>query len=146
MKISNRRKARKLALQAIYQWQLNPESVATIEAQYLTEANAKKIDLEYFSALLRGVIINVAAIDEAMSQAVDRKINELNPIELAALRLAIFELLFHLEVPVKVVINESLEIVKTFGSVDGYKYVNGVLDKLAQGIRKEELKGRGENK
>lgn len=140
MKPSNRRRARKIALQAIYQWQLNAEPTSNIEAQFLAEANANKIDLEYFSDLLRGVIKNSAAIDEQITPFLDRKITELNPVELAVLRLASYELMFHLEVPYKVVINEALELAKTFGSVEGHKYVNGVLDKVARTIRSTEMK------
>lgn len=140
MKISNRRRARKLALQAIYQWQMNPETVSSIEAQFLVDANPKKIDLEYFSELLKGTISNVSLIDEHIKPALDREFKDLNPIELACLRLAVYELIFHLEVPYKVVINEALELTKLFGSVEGHVYVNGVLDKMARVIREHETK------
>jgi transcription antitermination protein NusB len=138
MKTSNRRKARKLALQAIYHWQLNNEPTNVIEAQYLAEANPKKIELEYFSDIVRGVVKNVATIDQLFVPFLDRKIGDLNPVELAILRLAIYELQYHIEVPYKVVINEALELAKLFGSKEGHKYVNGILDKVAKGLRKNE--------
>lgn len=142
MNLSQRRKARKLALQALYQWQLNPEPASAIEAQFLADANPKKIDLPYFSDLLRGVLLHAAEIDEGMEPALDRKINELNPVELAVLRMAIYEFLYHLEIPYKVVINEAVDLTKLFGSTDGHKYVNGVLDKVAMQVRATEFKAR----
>lgn len=140
MKTSNRRKARKLALQALYQWQLNAEPGNVIEAQYLAEANPKKIDTEYFSDIFRGTMKEVTRIDTELAPFLDRKISELNPIELAVLRIATYELLHHLEIPYKVIINEAIELTKTFGSVEGYKYVNGVVDKLAVKLRPAEIK------
>lgn len=140
MKSSNRRKARSLALQAIYQWQFTSDPVSAIEAHFIPEINPKKTDQEYFRDLLRGVIANATAIDEKVSPFLDRKISELNPVELAVLRLAIYELLYRLDVPYKVVINEALELTKIYGSVEGHKYVNGVLDKAAQQFRKAEAK------
>jgi len=139
MKISNRKRARKLALQAAYQWQMNPEPASFIAAQFLAEVNAKKVDAEYFSVLLTGIIQNMQAVDAEISPFLDRKISELNPVELAVLRLATYELVYQLEVPGKVVINEALELAKAFGSVEGHKYVNGVLDKIAQKVRSKEL-------
>lgn len=139
MNLSQRRKARKLAVQALYQWQLNPEPASEIEAQFLADANPKKIDLPYFSEVVRGVLLHAASIDEVMEPALDRKINELNPVELAVLRLAIYEFLYHLEIPYKVIINEALDLAKIFGSVEGHKYVNGVLDKVAQHVRTIEF-------
>jgi transcription antitermination protein NusB len=138
MKRFARQKARKLALQAIFQWQFTADAASYIAAQFLDEANVKKIDIAYFSELLKGVIANVTLIDEKITPALDRKITELTPVELAVLRIATFELLNRSDVPYKVVINEALELTKTFGSTDGFKYVNGVLDKLAKTLRSNE--------
>lgn len=132
MKPHARHKARALALQAIFQWQFAANSVSDVKAQYIAEANPKKVDIEYFSDLLCNTIKNIVAIDAVMTPVLDRKIKELNQVECAVLRLAVYELLYRLDVPRKVVINEALELEKKFGTVDGYKYVNGVLDKIAK--------------
>ncbi|MEI8055570.1 MAG: transcription antitermination factor NusB [bacterium] len=132
MKPHARHKARALALQAIFQWQFAANSISDVEAQYLAELNPKKADSEYFIDLLRNTIKNVEAIDAVITPVLDRKIKELNQVECAVLRLAVYELLYRLDVPYKVVINEALELEKKFGTIDGYKYVNGVLDKIAK--------------
>jgi transcription antitermination protein NusB len=135
-----RHRARKLAIQAIYQWQMNQEPVENIAAQFLAEANPKKIDLEYFTQLLREVTQHVAELDAKMMSFLDRGLDDLDMVELAVLRLAIYELAHHPEVPYKVVINEALELTKAFGSVDGFKYVNGILDRIAHQLRHSEIK------
>ena len=136
MKPQARRKARSLALQAIYQWQLVADDIVNIKMQFVDKINSKKVDAEYFNDLLDGVIKNVGAIDEVIMPLLDRKIRDLDAVELAVLRLATYELMMRLDVPYKVVINEALELTKNFGSIEGYKYVNGVLDKIARGSRK----------
>ncbi|CAL7961771.1 transcription antitermination protein NusB [Gammaproteobacteria bacterium] len=135
MKPHARHKARALALQAIFQWQYAANSVGDVETQYLAELNPKKVDAEYFSDLLRSTIKNIEAIDAIITPALDRKMKELNQVECAVLRLAVYELLYRLDVPYKVIINEALELEKKFGTVEGYKYVNGVLDKIAHSSR-----------
>jgi len=130
MKPSSRRRARKLALQAIYQWQLADTAGNDLQQQFLAEANAKKIDIDYCRDLIKIVIENCATIDEKIIPFLDRKITELNPVELAVLRLAVGELLYRKDVPYKVVIDEALELTKIFGSIAGFKYVNAVLDKV----------------
>lgn len=139
MKPAARHKARCLALQAIYQWEINHDSLASLQQQFLSNFNPNKIDKEYFLSLIQGVIENPEKIDAKMLPFLDRKIQELNKIELAILRLAIFELKDRPDVPYKVVINEALQLAKSYGSEDGYKYVNGILDKVAQKIRKNEI-------
>lgn len=134
MKPSARRRARKLAVQAIYQWQLADTTLSDLVKQFLVEVNVKKVDVDYFRELLAVVLKHVDAIDAAFTPALDRKITELNPVELAILRLAVGELMFEKDVPYKVVINEALELTKTFGSTDGFKYVNAVLDKTGKEI------------
>ena len=134
-----RRRARSLALQAIYQWQFNHEPMSNLEAQFLEEANPKKIDVEFFSDVVRGTITNLAAIDKALEGVLDRKLESLDQVELAVLRIACYELLFRIDVPYKVVINEALELTKLFGSIEGFKYVNGVLDKIAISTRSPEM-------
>ena len=129
-----RRKARRLALQAIYQWQHNPSE--NIESQFRKECNLKKIDVEYFSELVNGVINNTAKLDEQMLPFLDRPIKKINPVELAILRIAIYELIYRPDVPYKVIINEALEAAKVFGAEQGFKYINGILDKVVKKTRK----------
>ncbi len=136
MKPSNRRKARSLALQALYQWQLTADHPEDIGKQFATKLNPKKVDGDYFYDLLNGVINNVYTLDHNIAPLLDRKISALDLVELAILRLASYELIFRIDVPYKVIINESLELAKDFGSITGYKYINGVLDNLAKDVRK----------
>ncbi len=136
MNFYKRHQARKLALQAIYEWQISGNDPAYIESRVLEDCKLKKIDVEYFRELVRGVTVgSISEIDKHMLPYLDRKITELNPTELAVMRLAIYELVNCLDVPYKVIINEALELTKKFGAVEGYKYVNGVLDKVAKDIR-----------
>ena len=107
MKPQARRKARSLALQAIYQWQLVADDIVNIKMQFVDKINSKKVDAEYFNDLLDGVIKNVGAIDEVITPFLDRKIKDLDAVELAVLRLATYELMMRLDVPHKVVINEA---------------------------------------
>ena len=137
MKPKARHKARFLALQAIYQWQFTTEGEAGIKEQFLEKLNSKKVDVEYFYDLLEGVLKNVAVIDEAIVPLLDRKLKDLDKVELAVLRLATYELMHRLDVPYKVIINEALELTKSFGSIEGYKYINGVLDKVAPLLRSD---------
>ena len=135
MKPSARRKARSLALQALYQWHFNADSGETLASQFLAGCNPKKVDTEYFKKILLGTIANGAKIDQHISMHLDRKINAINPIELAILRLATYELVYSTDIPHKVIINEALEITKIFGAEEGFKYINGVLDKVAKDVR-----------
>ncbi len=131
-----RRRARRCALQAIYQWQSNTaQSTAEIIDQFVLRETTSKVDMDYFNQLLVGVTDHVSELDDLFTPLLDRKKTTLSKVELAVLRLASYEFRSQLEVPYKVVINEALELTKTFGATDGYKYVNGVLDQLAKSIR-----------
>lgn len=125
-----RRKARRFALQAIYQWQMTGAVLSDIEKEFFEFNDVNKFDVDYFRAILGGVIEHRVRIDAQMAAVLDRPMDELSPVELAALRMAMYELFYRPDVPYKVVINEALDLTKTFGSVDGFKYVNGVLDKI----------------
>lgn len=140
MNLFNRHRARKLAVQAIYQWQITNDAVDYIVPQFLSAANPKKIDLEYFIALVNGVTLHATELDQYMLPFLDRKVNELDVVELAVLRLALYELVHCPELPYKVIIDEALKLVKTFGAVESFKYVNGLLDKVAKKLpqRREE--------
>lgn len=134
-----RHNARRYALQAMYQWQLAGTPIHEIEAEFLHYHIDKKLDLDYFKELLHGVPRHQHEIDQEMQSFLDRPIHEIDPVELAVLRLAIFELIKRLDVPYRVVINEALELTKKFGSVEGYKFVNGVLDRIAKKNRPAEV-------
>lgn len=135
MKPAARRKARKLAVQAIYSWQLSENSMSDIEAQFLTDNDTSKIDIDYFLALVRGVAGQVKTLDEALSPFLDRPLAELDQVERAVLRLAAFELRERLDVPYKVAINEAIELAKSFGADESHRFVNGVLDKAIDSLR-----------
>ena len=137
-----RRKARRFALQALYGWQLTANELADIEAQYLRDNDMRKVDRQYFHDLLHGVPGQLDEIDEALAPALDRKLAELTQVEKAVLRIAAFELLARQDIPVRVVINEGIELAKAFGAEDSFKYVNGVLDKVARVHRKVEFAAR----
>ncbi|AJQ94296.1 transcription antitermination factor NusB [Gynuella sunshinyii] len=136
---SKRRKARKLALQALYQWHMAETSVSALVAQFLADNNMEKIDQEYFTEVVRGVPAEKSSLDDKIAGHIDRELSRLTPIELAVLRMGTYELLHRLDVPYRVIINEGVELTKAFGATDGHKYVNGVLDKLAQELRITEV-------
>lgn len=134
-----RHKARCLALQALYQNQFTEHDIETLVQQSIESQNIEKIDFLYLQELVQGVVQQMKKIDETISPFLDRSITELNPVELACLRLATYELLNRLDVPYRVVINEAVEIAKKYGSIEGYKYINGVLDKMAPKLREVEV-------
>jgi N utilization substance protein B len=137
--ISTRRKSRTMAMQALYQWAMSGDELQSIEAQYFEHNNLAKVDVEYFRDILFGVPKFLNEIDTAISEHIDRKLTEINPIELAVLRVATFELLKRLDIPYKVVIKEALNLAMSFGSSEGHKFVNGVLDKVAKQVRTVEI-------
>lgn len=134
-----RRKARRLALQAIYQWQVAGQSLTDIALQYNEDENMPKSDGAYFHELLQNIPPRCEQLDAELIPFLDRPVVELDPIELAILRMGAYELCERLEIPYRVVINEAVELAKTFGASDGYKYINGVLNKLAHKIRSAEI-------
>lgn len=134
-----RRNARYYALQAMYQWQINETPLAELETDFLINHIKKKTDREYFKELIHAVPQSCDELDEHMIPFLSRPLKELDPIELAILRLGIYELAHRLDIPCRVSINESLELTKQFGSTDGFKFVNGILDQVARQLRKTEL-------
>lgn len=136
---SPRHRARELALQGIYQWRVTAGDDAQIEKQIQAEKNLGRYDKALFSKLLRGALGQHADIEALLTPHLDRPLAELSPVEFAVLLLGAFELSQNLEVPYKVVINEAVELAKSFGGTDGHKYVNGVLDKLAPQLRAVEF-------
>ncbi len=139
---SPRHRSRELALQGIYQWRVTAGEAQKIEAQILAEKKLGRYDKPLFSQLLRGALENHAELEALLAKYLDRPGDELSPVEFAVLLLSAYELVHHIEVPYRVVINEAVELAKTFGGTDGYKYVNGVLDKLAPEIRAVESRAR----
>lgn len=136
---SSRHRARELAVQGIYQWRMGGGDHLEIEKATRAEKSLGRFDMELFSQLLRGVADHHQALAAAISPHLERDISELSPIEFSILLLGAFELINHPEVPYRVVINEAVELAKTFGGTDGHKFVNGVLDKLAAQARAVEV-------
>jgi transcription antitermination protein NusB len=139
---NSRRRAREFALQAIYQWLLNESTAETLLAQLREQKEFPKADQALAEALLRGVIANADALRELLTPFLDRRMKELSPVEHALLLLSAFELRDHADTPYRVIINEAIELAKSFGGTDGHKYVNGVLDKLAAELRPAEFRAR----
>jgi N utilization substance protein B len=134
-----RHRAREFALQGIYQWLLNHEDPAVIDAHIRQAHGFDKADSGHFHALLHNSIEQADDLRSALSPLIDRPMDQLSPVEHAALLIGACELRNHIEIPYRVVINEAVELAKSFGGVDGHKYVNGVLDKLAANVRSAEV-------
>lgn len=134
---NRRHQSRAYALQAIFQWHFSEESIETLLQEFILDhlSEEKNIDLTYFRNLVFGTLKNIDEIDELMTPLLDRPLSQLNPVELCALRLGIYELKFQPEVPHKVVINEAIELTKEFGAADGYKFVNAVLNAFLREIK-----------
>lgn len=135
----NRRKSRELAVKAVYRGMLNASELKQIFRDMMEDPDYNKADEAYFKELLQAVTTNLEALDEKLSHFIDRPINELSPVEHAILRISGCELMFDMTIPYRVVINEGVELAKIYGGVDGHKYINGVLDKLAADVRASEV-------
>lgn len=140
--IKLRRKAREYLVKAIYQWQITTDPAHEIIAQFLVDYKPEKYDTEFFQEVLRGVIQHHPGLDEYLAPHMKRTIVEMDPVELAILRLATYELVYKLDVPYRVVINEAVEQCKRYGATEGHKFVNGVLDKVAQHVRQAEANSK----
>jgi N utilization substance protein B len=138
VKPSPRRKARELAFQAVFSWQISQNSVNDVEVNFLTDNSKRRFDIEYFQQLFRGVTSNVEELDLAISPHVDRPLDDIDHVEKAILRVAIFELSDCQDVPYRVVINEAIELAKSFAADDSHKFVNGVLDKAVKLLRPQD--------
>ncbi|MBI4754722.1 MAG: transcription antitermination factor NusB [Betaproteobacteria bacterium] len=135
MKPSARSRARAFVLQGLYQWQMGGADTRTIEAHLADNEGFAKVDVDLFRTLLRGTLDDVVALEGDITPHLDRAFGELSPVERGVLLLAACELKHHPKTPYRVVINEAIELAKTYGGTDGYKFVNGVLDKLAPKLR-----------
>lgn len=136
----NRRKSRELVLKAVYRGMLNASTASAVYKDMAEDPDYNKADEAYFKSLLESVNEHMAELDAKMADFVDRKISELSPIEHAILRISACELIFDLSIPYRVVINEGVELAKIYGGIDGHKYINGVLDKLAASVRAAEMR------
>ena len=137
-----RSRARRRALQAVYAWQLSNSPVERVIEQFRDEQDMEVADLEYFEALVRGVVQHAEELDAVLAKYIDRGMAQVDPIERAVLRIAGFELAHRPDVPYRVVINEAIETTKRFGADQGHTYVNGVLDKAAAEWRATEFNAR----
>jgi N utilization substance protein B len=139
---NSRRRAREFALQAIYQWLVNESSADTLLAQLKEQKDFPKADQPLVEALLRGATMHADALRDRIAPLLDRRITELSPVEHALLLLSAYELRDQVQTPYRVIINEAIELARSFGGTDGHKYVNGVLDKLAAELRPDEVGAR----
>jgi transcription antitermination protein NusB len=135
----NRRKSRELVLKAVYRGMLNQSELSAVYRDMTEDPDYAKADEAYFKQLLEAVGVHVTELDEKMAKFIDREVAELSPIEHAILRISACELMFDMSIPYRVVINEGVELAKIYGGIDGHKYINGVLDKLATDVRSTEV-------
>lgn len=138
---NSRRRAREFALQALYQWLVNESTADVLLAQLREQKDFARADAALAEALLRGVVADAEALRALVAPYLDRPAKSLSPVEHALLLLAACELRDEVETPYRVIINEAVELAKSFGGTDGHKYVNGVLDKLAMALRPDEARG-----
>ena len=139
MKTSARTRARRLATQGLYEWQISDNKPSEIETQYLIEKETDRVDIEYFRELISKVPVHCEELDSQIAPLISRPLNEVDPVELAVLRLGTYELLYHPEVPYRVIINEAVELVKMFGADQGHRFINGIMDRLAANLRTVEV-------
>ncbi len=139
MKTSARTRARRLAMQGLYEWQISDNKPSEIETQYLIEKETDKVDIEYFRELISKVPLHCEELDGHIAPLVSRPLNEVDMVELSVLRLGTYELLYHPEIPYRVVINEAVELVKMFGADQSHRFVNGIMDRLAASLRTIEV-------
>ena len=138
---ASRRKARHFGVQALYQWALSGGNIGDIEAQFREDFDLKGVDLEYFNALLHGVPAMVGDLEACLVPYLDIPLEKLGPVERAVLRIATWELRERIDVPWRVVIDESIALTRKFGAAEAHRFVNGVLDKVARELRSAEIQG-----
>ncbi len=136
----NRRKSRELVLKAVYRGMINASELKQVILDSREDPEFIKADEAYFRQLLEGVTGKIAELDSQISTFIDRKIEELSPVEHAILRISSYELMFDSTIPYRVAINEGVELAKLYGGIDGHKYINGVLDKVAAAARPQEFR------
>ena len=136
---SARKKAREMLVQSLYQWEIAGQDVNSIEAQFYAENNMDKVDREYFHEILHAVPKSTGELDKSFEKLLDRRLDELDPVSMSILRIASYEMAHRIDVPVKVVIDQAVNLAKKFGPEDSQKYINAVVDKLGRRLRKVEI-------
>lgn len=132
---SNRHNARRAAVQALYQWDLTQQPASDIEKQFAQIHDMQNIDRKFLREIMTEVPKVETELEDAISSHIGREFKSLDPVERAILRLGVYELKYRPDVPTKVVLNEMIELAKVFGSDHSYKFINGVMDKLASAVR-----------
>lgn len=138
--LNARKRARRLAMQAIYQWQLSASDISEIEKQFQEQEDYNKVDKKYFSELIQNIVKNNRELTELLASQADRPVKDIDPVERSILFIGIYELKHRQDIPFKAVLNEAVNLTKKFGALEGYKYVNGILDKAAKKLRAIEIK------
>tara|TARA_B100001179_G_scaffold189923_1_gene146499 strand:- start:21 stop:428 length:408 start_codon:yes stop_codon:yes gene_type:complete len=131
--------ARRSVVQALYQWELTGQVGAGIEDSFLNDWGLEGVDQEYFKQLVQGILKYTADLDRVLEKCLDRDLASVDPIERTVLRIGTYELQFRPEIPVRVVLNEAIELARVFGAEEGYRFVNGVLDRCQKLCRGSEL-------
>ena len=138
-----RRKARKFVLQSLYGWSITGNNLIEIEHDLLIEKRHAQFDVAYYQILLKDIPNQLTDLDLNISNyLIDLALKEIDIVELTVLRIATYEFMFCLEIPYKVIIDEALILTKKFGSIEGFKFINGVLDKMAQSLRQSEYQSK----
>jgi len=143
--VNPRSKARQFAVQALYQWILTGHEAAQIDTQFVAEHDMEKTDVHYFQEVLHKVIDHKPSLTDLMRDYLSRAFDSVDPVEQAILLLACYELQYRSDIPYKFIINEAIELGKTFGAEDGHKFINGILDRVAGNIRADEVTARKKN-
>ncbi len=139
---SAKTKSRRCAVQALYQWQVSGVSLRQVEAHFMEEKRLLGAQKNYFLEILHGVPKHLTEIDQALAEFVDRPVEKIDPVERAILRMSVYELIYRLDTPYRVVINEGVNLAKYFGADGSYKYVNGILDKVSKNKRAIEIEAK----
>ncbi len=134
-----RTRARRTAVQALYQWQMAGQDLRDIEAQFLREQDMRRVDRNYFRELLHEIPAHLTELDQELEPSLDRPLEQVDHVERAILRIGAYEFRHHPEIPLRVVLNEAIELAKMFGGEQSHRYINGILDKLACRIRTVEI-------
>jgi len=136
---NSKHNARQRAVQALYSWRMTGNDLSDIESEYLSEQDMSNVDKKYFKELLHQVPKLANDCADTVAPFLDRAVDEVDPVEWAILELAYYELVKRVNVPYRVVINESVELAKIFGAEDSFKFINGVVDKMARRFREVEI-------
>ena len=137
--VASRHNARQYALLTLYEWLLNEKTSVDYLSSCKIDHGNKQVDKNYLKVIVTGTINDISKLEEAITPALDRAISTVSPVERAVLMIGAFEIMQQKQIPYRVIINEAVELAKEYGGTDGYKFVNGVLDKLAKTLRPDEL-------